>query len=306
MTDALPMRARRMHADEIHTDEFLVRRLLAAQLPQWADLPVERVASGGTENAIYRVGDERVVRLPLKPGREDQVEKLHRWLPRLRPLLPLAIPVPLARGQPSDDFPLPWSVYPWLEGEPASVAGVADPAQAAAVLAEFVAALRRIDPTDGPRPGSHNFLRGVPLAARDAQVRASLDALHGSIDIDAATAGWETALAAEEWKQPAVWIHGDLKSDNLLVVDGRLRSVIDFGGLGVGDPACDLIIAWDLLGVESREIFRAALSVDDATWARGKGWALSVALTALPYYLETNPAMVRYARRLLEELGSGL
>jgi aminoglycoside phosphotransferase (APT) family kinase protein len=229
------------------------------------------------------------------------VAKLHRWLPVLSPLLPLAIPVPLAQGEPSEDFPVPWSVYPWLEGEPAAE-GVADRREAAAALAGFVAALHRIDPRDGPQPGSHNFFRGVPLAARDAQVRASLDALRGVIDIHAATAGWEAALAAEEWQRPGVWIHGDLKSDNLLVAGGRIRAVIDFGGLGVGDPACDLIVAWDLLCTESRAVFRAALSVDDATWARGKGWALSVALTALPYYLETNPAMVRYARRLLQEL----
>jgi aminoglycoside phosphotransferase (APT) family kinase protein len=296
--------ARRMHADEIHTDVPLVRRLLAAQFPQWAELSIERVASGGTENAIYRLGEEMAVRLPLKPGREDQVEKLERWLPRLKPLLPLAIPVLLASGKPSEHFPLRWSVYPWLEGEPASVEHVADLGQAATALAEFVATLHRIDLPGGPSPGAHNFFRGVPLAARDAMVRASLDALHGVIDVAEATAGWEAALAAEEWKRPPVWIHGDLKSDNLLVSAGRIRAVIDFGGLGIGDPACDLIIAWDLLSGESRAIFRSALRVDDATWARGKGWALSVALTALPYYLHTNPTMVRYARRLLGELAA--
>ena len=177
-----------MHADEIHTDVPLVRRLLATQFPPWAELPIERVASGGTENAIYRLGDERAVRLPLKPGREDQVEKLHRWLPVLRSRLPLTIPVPLAQGEPSDAFPLPWSVYPWLEGQPASVESVTDPEAAAAALGEFVAALHRIDPADGPRPGSHNFFRGIPLAARDAQVRTSIDALRGRIDIDAVTA----------------------------------------------------------------------------------------------------------------------
>ena len=291
-----------MHADEVDTDVSLVRRLLAAQFPHWAELSIERLASGGTENAIYRLGDEMAVRLPLKPGRDDQIQKLDRWLPRLSPQLPLAIPVPLARGKPSEDFPLPWSVYPWLDGQPASVESVTDLRQAAAALAEFVAALQRIDAAEGPRPGSHNFFRGVPLAARDAQVRASLDALRGVIDFAAASAGWEAALSATEWQQPPVWIHGDLKSDNLLVSEGRIRAVIDFGGLGVGDPACDLIIAWDLLSGESRAVFRAALDVDDATWARGKGWALSVALMALPYYLDTPPAMVRYARRLLDEL----
>ena len=296
------MSARRMHADEIATDGALVRRLLVAQFPRWAALPIERVASGGTENAIYRLGDALAARLPLRPGAREQVEKLHRWLPRLGPLLPLAIPVPLAKGEPCEEFPWHWSVYPWLAGESASAESIADPGRAALALGEFVVALQRIDPAEGPRPGAHNFFRGVPLAARDSQVRAAIEALRGVIDTAAATAAWKSALEIPAWHEPPVWIHGDLKADNLLAVEGRIEAVIDFGGLGVGDPACDLIIAWDLLCAESRNIFRAAVGVDDATWMRGHGWALSIALTALPYYLDTNPVMVRYARRLLDEV----
>jgi aminoglycoside phosphotransferase (APT) family kinase protein len=291
-----------LHADEVDTSACLVRRLLASQFPHWAELCIEPVPSDGTENALYRLGGEMVVRLPRRPGATEQIEKLHRWLPRLAPLLPLAVPAPLAMGQPTEEYPCPWSVYAWLEGETARDPSSVDPGQAARALGHFLAALRRIDPEGGPRPGSHNFFRGVALAARDAHVRRAIEALGGRIDTRAATAAWEAALRTPVWRDPPVWIHGDIKADNLLVAQGRITGVIDFGGLGVGDPACDLIVAWDLFTATTRKLFRAAVAVDDATWARGRGWALSVALMALPYYLDTNPGMVRYGRRLLDEV----
>jgi aminoglycoside phosphotransferase (APT) family kinase protein len=296
------MRTDGMHADEIATDAGLVRRLLAAQFPRWADLPIERVVSSGTDHAIYRLGDALAARLPLRPSAAGQVEKEHRWLPLLAPLLPLAVPVPLARGTPGEGYPWPWSVCPWLEGEEAPRERIADPSEAADALAGFVLALQRIDATGGPPPGEHNFFRGVPLATRDARTRDALARLRGVIDTAAAAAAWEAALRAPAWDGAPVWIHGDLRSGNLLAVRGRISAVIDFGGLGVGDPACDLIVAWELLSAEDRERFRAALGVDHATWARGRGWALSVALIGLPYYLETNADFVRYARRMLDEV----
>jgi aminoglycoside phosphotransferase (APT) family kinase protein len=291
-----------MHADEVDTDVALVHRLLGAQFPQWADLPIEPVRSAGTDNAIYRLGDDMAVRLPRIHWATGQVDKEHRWLPRLAPLLPLAIPVPLAKGRPAEGYPWHWSVHRWLEGENATVERIADPGQAATALARFVAALQRIDPAGGPPAGPHNFYRGVPLALRDPHTRAALEALDGVLDTEAATAAWEAALQAPTWHGPPVWIHGDLQSGNLLAVQGRLSAVIDFGGLGVGDPACDLIVAWDLFSAETRDLFRAVLTVDDATWARGRGWALSVALIGLPYYLDTNPVFVRYARHVIDEV----
>ena len=299
------MPAARMHADEVATDAALVRRLLAAQLPHWAELPIEPVPSAGTDHALYRLGDEMVVRLPRRPSATAQVDKEQRWLPRLAPLLPLAIPLPLAQGEPGAGYPWRWSVYRWLAGENATRECLADLGRAATDLAQFVGALQRIDPSEGPRPGTDNFWRGAPLATLDARTRGAMEALAGSIDGDAAKAAWEAALETPAWPLAPVWTHGDLQAGNLLAVGGRLSAVIDFGCLAVGDPACDLIVAWGFFSGESREVFRATLGVDDATWARGRGWALYAALINLPYYRDTNPALVRSSRRMLDAvLGS--
>lgn len=285
-----------MHPDELPTDVPLVRRLLAAQLPQWADLPIQPVRSAGSDNAIYRLGDDMVVRLPRRMGRSvDSLDKEYEWLPRLAPHLPLAVPVPLARGAPGEGYPCPWSVYTWLEGETATIERLADARQAATDLAGFLAALRGIDPTGGPVPGEHNFFRGVPLAERDDAVRAAIASLDGELDVGAVTAAWEAALQAPEWDGRPVWIHGDFGDGNLLADRGRFSGVIDWGGVALADPACDLIAAWSFLPAEARDVFRSTLAVDDATWARGRGWALSVALIALPYYWTTNPVRVAYS-----------
>lgn len=296
------MTAGKMHADEIETDVSLVRRLLAGQFPEWAELPIEPVSSGGTNNAIYRLGDELAVRLPLLEHVTLQAEKEQRWLPVLGPLLPLAIPVPLERGAPAEGYPLIWSVYGWLDGDLATPERLADANEAARSLAEFVSALGRIDPAGGPTPGEHNFGRGGPLARRAAMTRQAIAESEGLVDLEAVAAAWEADLHAPAWDGPPVWIHGDLQPGNLLAVDGRLSAVIDWGGLGIGDPAVDLLPAWNLFNGESRAAFRAALSVDNATWARGRGWALSTAITALPYYLDTNPALAGVSRTVIDEV----
>jgi aminoglycoside phosphotransferase (APT) family kinase protein len=293
----------KMHADELDIDAGLVRRLLRSQFPHWAELPVAPVLPRGTDNALYRVGDDMVVRLPRTPRTSRTLESERRWLPRLAPFLPLAVPQPLADGKPADDYPFSWSVYTWLEGESATVAPAADLAQLATDLAEFIAALQRIDPTDGPAPGEHNFFRGEPLGNRDAATRTAIASLEGTIDAAAATAAWEDALRAPAWQGPPLWIHGDLDARNLLVTDDRLSGVVDWGAVGVGDPACEVMVAWKVLSAETRDGFREALSVDDATWARARGWAVSQAVMALSYYtLETNEVLVREARRWLDEI----
>ena len=296
------MSTRKMHADEVDTDPSLVGRLIASQFPEWADLPIQPVPSAGTDNALYRLGHELVVRLPRIHWAVGQVEKEHEWLPRLARQLPLRVPIALAKGMPAFGYPWEWAVHRWLEGENATRQRLTDLSQAALDLAAFVAALQRVDPDGGPPPGQHNSFRGVPLATRDGETRVALASLDGSIDVGAATATWEGAVAAPEWADPPVWIHGDLQSGNLLAVQGRLSAVIDFGCLGVGDPACDVMVAWTLFSGDARDAFRAALAVDDATWARSRGWALSFGLIALPYYQDTNPLLAGIARTAIDEV----
>jgi aminoglycoside phosphotransferase (APT) family kinase protein len=288
-----------MHAGELQTDAALVRHLLEVQFPHWADLPIEHVPSSGTDNALYRLGDDMVVRLPRIRWATGGVDKDCRWLPELAPLLSVSVPVPLARGEPAEGFPWSWGVYPWLEGENPAPEGVSDPSLLHD-LADFVTELHGLDLADGPAAR-----RGRPLEVQDKGARAALGELDGMIDVDAATAAWEAALRAPEWPGPLVWVHGDLLPGNLLLRDGRLTAVIDWAGVGVGDPACDLIVAWGVIPRDSRPDFRDAVGADDATWARGRGWALSIGLIALPYYKDTNPGFAAVARHLIREVLTG-
>jgi aminoglycoside phosphotransferase (APT) family kinase protein len=292
----------KMHADEVDIDSALVGRLIVAQFPQWADLPIVPVRSAGTNNALYQLGSEMAVRLPRIPGVIEQLNKEHQWLPKLAPHLPLAIPVPLAMGEPGEGYPWPWSVYRWLEGESAESQPITDQGQAARDLAHFIMALQRIDLADWPPPLPPQSSRGVPLFTRDDSVRFAIAELSGMLDTDIVTAAWDLALQASEWHGPPVLTHGDLLPGNLLVQRGRLSAVIDFEGLGVGDPACDLVPAWSLFSVQARNAFHAELPVDDATWARGRGWALSIGLIALPYYQNTNPVFATTARHMIAEV----
>jgi aminoglycoside phosphotransferase (APT) family kinase protein len=288
-----------MHDGEVETDAALVRRLLAGQFPQWARLPVEPVESYGTDHAIYRLGDRLAARLPRMEWATAQAAKEAQWLPRLAPRLPLAVPVPVAAGRPADGYPYGWSVYEWLPGQSAD-GSISDLGQAAADLAGFVTALRRVDTAGAPvrRRGS----RGGPLADGDEDVRRSIAELGDRIDGDAARRSWAESLAAPAWDGPPAWIHGDLLPGNLLVTGGRLSAVIDFGTLNVGDPACDLLPAWNVFAGESRARFRDELGADGASWLRGRGWALRQAVVALPYYWDTNPKMIRQASRALAEI----
>ncbi|MGZ4589738.1 MAG: aminoglycoside phosphotransferase family protein [Actinomycetes bacterium] len=293
------MDGEKMHSDELDTGAELVARLIAAQFPQWASLPVVKLPSAGTDHAMYRLADDMVVRLPRIPRAADQVETEQRWLPHLAPHLPLHVPVPLGRGVPGQGFPMPWSVHAWLDGENAFDRPIVDLHDAAIELGGFVAALRSVDATGGPQS-----YRGGPMSASDGEAtRAAIRGLgaEGMIDAEAATAAWEQVLALPQWEGKPCWLHGDLMPGNLLTRDGRLTGVIDFGIVGIGDPACDLIPAWYLFSGDTRELFRAAADVDDSTWARGRGWALCLGLGSEHYYRIKNPALATVGRVAMSE-----
>lgn len=277
-----------MHPDEIPVDEALVRALLAAQFPRWAELPIARVPSIGTDNAMFRLGDRLVARLPRIHWAVEAVAHEQRWLPRLT--LPVATPQPVALGEPGAGYPWPWSVYDWLDGESAREGALADPLGLADDIATVLRAFRAM-PVDGA-PAA-----GRTLPERDADARRALTELDGLIDTRGIAEAWQRALDAPAWDGRPVWLHGDLSPGNLLLRGDRLAAVIDFSGTGVGDPANDLRIAWNLLPASAREPLRA--DVDAATWARGRGYALSQALVQLPYYHRTNPGLAANARHTI-------
>lgn len=288
----------KMHDHEVSIDILLVRKLLQQQFPQWANLPFSPVLSDGTDNMIYRLGTDMCIRLPRIPSAAKQIETEQKWLPYLSPSLPLAIPDILGKGNPDANFPFHWFICRWIDGENAATSHITDLRQTAVDLAEFLKALQKIDPIGGP-PSR----RGLPLFSQDKDVRAALESLHGMIpNTGLLSEIWKECLQASLWDKEPVWIHGDLLPANLIIQNGKLTAIIDFGLMGIGDPACDLIAAWSLLTADTRDIFRATLNVDDATWIRGRGWALSIALIILPYYWDTNPGLVTVAKRMIKEI----
>jgi aminoglycoside phosphotransferase (APT) family kinase protein len=296
----------RLHHDEVRIDEDLVQQLLRTQLPDLANQKVRLVPGQGTDNVVFSLGTELSVRLPRKPSAVRSLLIEREWLPRVAPRLPLAVPLPVANGEPSGAYPFPWMVCTWLSGTPLPPGGGLS-AGDVDTLAEFVMALQAFDTEGGPQVQSGQ--RAGPVAAYDAVARAALDetsALQAAgriepelVDEQVAASVWRAAVDAPAWQEPGVWVHRDLIASNLITVDGRLSGVLDFGGLAVGDPAGDVMAAFHLFSAESRQMFRTAVGADAATWARARGWALIQGLEALPYYLDTHPGMVAMARRVI-------
>jgi aminoglycoside phosphotransferase (APT) family kinase protein len=287
--------------DRSTIDASLARRLIDSQFPQWSHLPIAAVEVDGWDNRTFRLGSELTVRLPSGPWYAQQVDKEQRWLPVLAPRLPLAIPRPVAKGEPDAGFPYSWSVYRWLDGEPASQARIDDLPGFASALAGFLNALRAVDATDGPAPGQHNFFRGGPLSTYAQETLQAIEILGDEVPAEAVRRVWEDAMSTT-WGRAPVWLHGDVATGNLLVRDGRLAAILDFGSSGVGDPACDTVIAWTFLSGAGRARFRRALDVDAATWSRGRGWALWKALITLVGHLERNSPDAATARRDIEQI----
>jgi len=288
-----------MHAEEVEVDERLVRRLLADQMPDLADRPLTLVEPWGTDNAIWRLGDDLVVRLPRIHWAAGQVEREAVWLPRLAPHLSVAVPEPVAVGEPGHGYPYRWAVHRWIPGEGASLGRVDDPVTFALELAGVVRELQAVQ-ADGAPP-AHN--RARPLRDYDESTRRAIDAASHLIDTTAALAIWEVALAAPVHDGPPVWVQGDLEG-NCLVREGRLCGIVDWGSACAGDPAVDVGVVWSPLFTDrSRRAFLEALDVDDATLARSRGAAINQACAALPYYLHTYPLIVERSRHKLAVLG---
>jgi aminoglycoside phosphotransferase (APT) family kinase protein len=287
--------------EQLMIDDTLVQRLVATQFPQWKNLPIRRVVSGGWDNRTFHLGEQMLVRMPSAEDYALQVEKEQRWLPKLAPLLPLPIPVPLGLGEPANGYSWKWSIYAWLPGEAAAFSQIANLCEFATSLAQFLIALQSIDSTNGPPPGQHSFYRGGELTTYDDETRQAIATLNGKINVNEVTEVWEAALATT-WHGSPVWVHGDISIGNLLVQDGRLSAVIDFGQLTVGDPACDLAIAWTLFKDESREAFRAILSLDAGTWARGRAWTLWKALIIAAALTDSNAVEAKQCWRIIDEI----
>ncbi|MGW7270061.1 aminoglycoside phosphotransferase family protein [Streptomyces sp. NPDC054864] len=282
-------------------DVGLVKRLVAAQFPQWRDLSVRPVEVDGWDNRTYRLGENLTARLPTADGYVPAVAKENEWLPRLAPALPVAVPSIMGEGVPGEGYPYPWSVRGWLDGETADRGRIDDMEQFALSVADFILALQRCDTTGGPLAGEHSWYRGASPAFYDEETRRCLAALDGRVDTGRAAAVWEAALDAE-WSGEPVWFHGDIASGNLLVADGKLTAVIDFGTSGVGDPACDLVIAWGMFSGDSRETFRRAVGQDEGTWARARGWLLWKCLLTLTGHIDTDPERAAVDQRLIAQV----
>lgn len=294
-----PTEQPRIDTDAI--DERLVTALLTEQFPDWSRLPLRAVETGGNDHRTFRLGDELLVRLPSADRCVPQVVKEQRWLPRLAGSVPLAIPELHGAGVASELFPAPWSIYGWLDGETASTAVIRDPVRFAEKLAEFLVGLRAADTGGAPGPGLHSAFRGGPLEHWDDEMQVLFDRVAGR-ERETAVALWRDALAAPFEGDP-VWFHGDVSTNNLILRDGELTGVIDFGCAAAGDPACDTVPVWTFLSGAAREAFREGFAADEATWARGRGWALWKALIMITNIPADQRAL---ARHVLEELMAGV
>lgn len=289
-----------MHRGQVPVTLEQVRALVADQFPHWAGLVVTPVLDSGTDHALYRLGDALVVRLPIIGWAVEQVENDQHWLPMLASRLTLRVPIPAALGKPGQGYPWPWLVVPWIIGQTPSGTNL-DMQSAAEDLGRFVTSLHEVSTGGGPvKTGT---ARGAPLVNLDEGIRALIEGHADEIDVGGVRRVWDEAVSAPPWDGPRVWIHGDLTPGNLIVHERRLAAVIDFSGLGLGDPAPDLAPAWNLFDGSSRAIFRDTVGYDEATWSRAKGWVLAPALQALGYYRHSRPEFVTAA---LQRIGAVL
>lgn len=293
---------KKMHENEFEIDEPLVRKLIEDQCPHWANLPLKFIPSSGTDHALFRLGSEYIVRLPRiewSPGSvQNVINKEYEWVPRIAKCLSIPVSEPMFKGNPNETYPWPWTITKWNEGHNPEFEKENEYEWLAKDLAHFLNELHAINLPDGPFSR-----RGVPLKKVDEETTKAIKELEGEMDTETITSLWHRFSNVHLWGKSPVWVHGDLLPGNILIQDNRLSAVIDFADVGIGDPACDLIVAWSLLNPYSREVFKSHLDhIDHATWERGKGRALSIALIILPYYKHSNPGLVAVAERMLKQV----
>lgn len=287
-----------LHTNEYQITKEIVATLLQAQCPQWTELPLEPIKSAGTDNVLFRLGRDLVVRLPKIDWATNSIHKEYVWVPQLAKHLNTPISEPIFEGKADENYPWPWMIVKWNEGENPDFEKENEYEKLAIDLAQFINQLHAVPLSDGPLSR-----RGTPLKSVDAETRAAIASLQDDIDVEAMAELWNSLSQLPEWTQEPVWVHGDLLPGNILVKNNRVSAVIDFSDVGVGDPAADLIVAWSLLNKNSRKIFRENLkNIDDITWKRGKGRALSIALIILPYYKNTNPILTAVAKNIIRQI----
>jgi aminoglycoside phosphotransferase (APT) family kinase protein len=284
-------------------NEHLVTKLISEQFLQWKDLPIKSVPHQGCDNKTFRLGDHMLVRVPSSEEYVRQVKKEHKWLPLLAPNLPLPIPEPIAMGKPSKYYPWNWSIYRWLDGDSANSLKLDDInlETIALQLAHFLNEFHKFDAAGAPTPGLHNWWRAAHTSVYDAETRMLIYKLKNFINVDKATSLWEVAISSK-WGKDPVWVHGDISSGNILLKDNKLSAVIDFGCMGIGDPACDLTIAWTFFKNKSREVFKNSIGLDPNTWSRARGWALWKALYELSQLEDKSSTKAIEQKRIIHDV----
>lgn len=287
----------------VHITADLAHKLIAEQFPEYAHLPIVSVKKQGHDNRTYRLGSNMLIRMPTADSYALKVPIEQEILPQLASYLTVRIPAPIRMGAATHDYPYPFSIYKWLEGTSINLL-VLDNVyleKLAFDIANFLKELQSIDCVDGPTPGQHNWWRGDHASVYDKGAREQILKLSNTIDANKAINIWEQA-SKTKWNKPPVWIHGDFYVGNMLIKDGKLSAIIDFGGMGLGDPACDLVIAWAYLEGKAREIFIQEMALDNDTWLRAKAWALWKATYELCIISDQNSPEFNIQKRIIEDI----
>lgn len=290
------MAENKLHDDEVDIDIKIVRKLLDEQFPQYKQEELMSMRTSGTDNRMFNLGSDKLVRLPRTEGAVASLEKEALWLPQIGPKLPIEVPIPIHTGKSSKEYPFPWLICPFLEGASPNNSNPLDQEQAVLDLAKFIKQMQKLNTKNAP-----TCSRGQHIKIRDNTVKKYIPLLKEEYDISLLSEIWDSVINTPEWKGLSYWIHGDLHEGNILSKKGKIIAVVDFGLCGVGEPSCDYMCAWTLLGKESREKFKSLLNPDPSCWKRGLGWSFSMGILGYPYYKKTNPVFAEIAKRSMDQ-----